>query len=323
MRVRIPDPRALPRRARRLARWTGSIAYRSVVVPLLELEETEHAVALACRLAARRGARIVLVAPLVVARELPIDAHFDAERAELERRLAEAASVVGSRGITLRSEIVRTRPGRAGEDVARVAAERRAELIVVGAPVRSRRGFRRPFPEELLPLLRAAHCRVLIATGPVAGTTGASGSQAEFTRVLVPMKLGPIGDEMTATAVKLAEGGDARVEALHVIRVPLDEHIDAELLEAEERAAASLAEAALLGDERGVRVEVHSVRARSIGEAIVQAAAESGADLIVIGSSPRWRRQARFFSPTVDYVLRNARTEVLVVAFPQGVFEEA
>ena len=48
----------------------------------------------------------------------------------------------------------------------------------------------------------------------------------------------------------------------------------------------------------------------------------AAADLIVLGSSPRWRRQSAFFSPTVDYVLRNAPCEVLVVAFPQGVLEE-
>jgi nucleotide-binding universal stress UspA family protein len=52
-------------------------------------------------------------------------------------------------------------------------------------------------------------------------------------------------------------------------------------------------------------------------------AAESGSDLIVLGSSPRWRRQSRFFSPTVDYVLRKASAEVLIVAFPQGVLEDA
>jgi len=69
-------------------------------------------------------------------------------------------------------------------------------------------------------------------------------------------------------------------------------------------------------------VEGKSIRARSIGEAIVKAAEETGADLIVLGSSPRWRRQSRFFSPTVDYVLRRAPAEVLVVAFPQGVLEE-
>jgi nucleotide-binding universal stress UspA family protein len=321
MRVRLPDPRALPHRARRFARWTGSIAYRSIVVPLLELEETEHSLALAIRVAADRGARIVLVAPLVVERELPLDAHFERERAELDARLEEACSVVSSRGVTVRREIVRTRLGRLGEDVARVAAERRAELIVVGAPVKSRRGFRRPFSPELLPLLRGAHCRVLIATGPVVGT-GTAAQRAEFARILVPMKLGPIGDEMTATAIKLASKRVAEVIALHVIRVPLDQPIDAELFDQEEQAAASLAEAAGLGADQGVEVAGRSVRSRSIGEAIVQAADESAVDLIILGSSPRWRRQSRFFSPTVDYVLRHASAEVLVLAFPKGVFEE-
>jgi nucleotide-binding universal stress UspA family protein len=322
MRLAIPDPRALPRRARRVARWTGSIAYRSVVVPLLDLEETEHSLALAIRLAARRGARIVLVAPLIVPRELPLNAHFDDERAALERRLAEAASVVSSSGVSLRREIVHTRPRRVGEDIARIASEHRAELLVVGAPIKSRRGFRRPLPVELLPLLRAAPCRVLIATGPFAGSSRPDG-EVEFTKVLVPMKFGPIGQEMIATAVKLAKERGARVEALHVIRVPLDEQFDAELIDEEERATASLAEAAVLGAKHHVEVNGRSIRARSIGEAIVQATEETGADLIVLGSSPRWRRQSRFFSPTVDYVLRKAPAEVLVVAFPQGVLEEA
>ena len=43
---------------------------------------------------------------------------------------------------------------------------------------------------------------------------------------------------------------------------------------------------------------------------------------IVLGSSAPWRRQSRFYSPTVDFVLRNAPCEVLVVAFPDGIFEE-
>jgi APA family basic amino acid/polyamine antiporter len=146
--------------------------------------------------------------------------------------------------------------------------------------------------------------------------------QAEFSKILVPMKLGEIGEEMVATAVKLAQERGAAVVALHVIRVPLDQPLDAELYEQEERAAASLAEAAALGSDHGVTVEGHSIRARSIGEAIVQAAEETGADLIVLGSAPKWRRQSRFFSPTVEYVLRKAPVEVLVVAFPQGVLEE-
>jgi nucleotide-binding universal stress UspA family protein len=146
--------------------------------------------------------------------------------------------------------------------------------------------------------------------------------EATFRSILVPMKLGEIGEEMVATAVKLAQEGGGRVEALHVIKVPLELPPDAPMADEEERAEASIAEAKLLGAEHGVEVHGHIVRARSIGDAIVSQAERMGADLIVLGSSPRWRRQSRFFSPTVDYVLKKAPCEVLIVAFPQGVLEE-
>ncbi len=90
-----------------------------------------------------------------------------------------------------------------------------------------------------------------------------------------------------------------------------------------QRAAESLAEARALGEENGVEIVTRTIVARSIGHAIVEDARASGADLIVLGSSPRWRRQSRFFSPTVDHILRHAPCEVLVVAFPEGTFEES
>jgi nucleotide-binding universal stress UspA family protein len=172
--MRLPDVRLLHRRARRFARRAGSIGYRTIVVPLLEREETEHALDLACRLAADRRARVVLVAPLFVDRELPLDARFDGEERALRDRIDSAAAVAGSYGVGVRREIVRTRHGLLGEEVARVANERGAELVVVGAPVESRRGFRHAFPQEVLLLLRAAPCRVMIATGPAVAGGGSS-----------------------------------------------------------------------------------------------------------------------------------------------------
>jgi basic amino acid/polyamine antiporter, APA family len=146
--------------------------------------------------------------------------------------------------------------------------------------------------------------------------------ESAFTSILVPMKLGAIGEEMVATAVKLAQDRRALVEAVYVIRVPLDRPLEADLTDQEEAAAASLAEARMLGADHGVDVRVETIRARSIGDAIVSQAERRGNDLIVLGSAPRWRRQSRFFSPTVEFVLRKAPCEVLVVAFPEGVMEE-
>jgi APA family basic amino acid/polyamine antiporter len=146
---------------------------------------------------------------------------------------------------------------------------------------------------------------------------------ADFRRILVPMKLGDIGEEMVATAIALAKEGGAEVEAITVVRVPRRFELAGELPpDVAAMVDASMDEARLLGEDHGVEVRTDVVRARSIGHAIVEEAQARGADLIVLGSSPRWRRQSRFFSPTVDFVLRRAPCEVLVVAFPDGVFEE-
>ncbi|HEY7002975.1 MAG TPA: universal stress protein [Gaiellaceae bacterium] len=143
-----------------------------------------------------------------------------------------------------------------------------------------------------------------------------------YERILVPVKLGLIGEEMLATAIRLAEERGCAVRAVHVIKVPLELPLDAEMTEEEEEAEASLAEAKLLAAEHGVEVEGEIVRGRAIGEAIVDEARSDSIDLILLGSAPRWRRQSRFFSPTVDYVLRRAPCEVMVVTYPQGVLEE-
>src|SRR3954453_13644959 len=58
-------------------------------------------------------------------------------------------------------------------------------------------------------------------------------------KILVPMKLGVIGEEMLATAIKLATEHDSEVQALHVIRVPLEQALDATMFDEEERADAS------------------------------------------------------------------------------------
>ena len=154
---------------------------------------------------------------------------------------------------------------------------------------------------------------------PVAELPGST----DFARILVPMKLGDIGEEMVATAIALAKERGSAIDAITVVRVPRKFALEGELPpDVAARVDASLDEARALGADYGVAVQGDVVRARSIGHAIVEEAERRDADLIVLGSSPRWRRQSRFFSPTVDFVLRNAPCEVLVVAFPDGTFEE-
>jgi len=164
--------------------------------------------------------------------------------------------------------------------------------------------------------------RVLGRVTPAIGDLVAD-VEGAYEKILVPMKIGAIGEEVLGTALRLAEEQRCGVIAIHVIRVPMEEPFDAPMIDAEEQAEASLAEAKLLAADANVPIQAELVRARSIGSAIVDEAKTHGADLIVLGSAPRWRRQSRFFSPTVDYVLRKAPCEVMVIAYPQGVLEEA
>jgi APA family basic amino acid/polyamine antiporter len=146
--------------------------------------------------------------------------------------------------------------------------------------------------------------------------------EARFARILVPMKIGDIGEEMMATAVRIAQERRAEVIALNVIAVPLGRSLESTLAEEERRASEALAEARALADENGVPMRGITVRARSIGAAVVEQASRLGADLIVLGSGARWRRQSRFFSPMVEYVLRRAPCEVMIVSFPEDAFKE-
>lgn len=146
--------------------------------------------------------------------------------------------------------------------------------------------------------------------------------EGAFDRIVVPLKLGPIGEEVLGTAIRLAEERSARILILHVLVVPLAKPLDAPLPDAEGLARASLAEAKSLAVENGATVETRLVRSRSLAQAVIEQTRSFRGDLIVMGSAPRWRRQSRFFSPTVEHVLRKAPCEVMVVAYPQGILEE-
>ena len=135
-------------------------------MPHLDPEHTRHAVELACRLGARRGSRILLLAPLAVDWELPLDAYFDAEEARLHEELAEERALAESYGVTAKAEVVRARPGALGQRVAETARDVGAALIVLGAPATPARGRGRPFSNDVWSVLVDAPCPVMIATGP-------------------------------------------------------------------------------------------------------------------------------------------------------------
>ena len=146
--------------------------------------------------------------------------------------------------------------------------------------------------------------------------------EGEHRRILVPVKPGEIGREVLATAMRLARESGGSVRAIHVLKIPMSQELQVDLGDADSEALEVVQEARDAGRDEGVIVDGLVLRARSRSEAIVHEAEAIGADLIMMGSSPRWRAQSRFFSPLVDQVLRTAPCEVMVVTYPEGVLEE-
>jgi nucleotide-binding universal stress UspA family protein len=123
-----------------------------------------------------------------------------------------------------------------------------------------------------------------------------------YRRILVPVAGG--GEAAVRTACSLAAEHGAVVTAIAVIEVPAALPLDADMSEQEDDAREKLALAEAIGDRHGVKVERLVVRARLAGEAIVAAAEEWDAELIVL-RTPQLRKTAK-------YVLQHARCRVLL-----------
>jgi nucleotide-binding universal stress UspA family protein len=139
-----------------------SSGYERILVPLLEADAAVTATAVACRLAADRGAVIVAVAVVEVPRELPLDADMTDEEARCFELLRLARAEADRYGVTLEPRLVRGR--HAGEEIVEEARRAGAELIVLQVHPRSRAGRGGAlFASSAAWVLQRAPCRVLVA----------------------------------------------------------------------------------------------------------------------------------------------------------------
>jgi APA family basic amino acid/polyamine antiporter len=136
----------------------------------------------------------------------------------------------------------------------------------------------------------------------------------EYRTIVVPVVRSEESEEALVAAARLAAERGATVAMIHVIEVPLDLPLDVELPDEEAEAHDLLDHAAALAESYGVRAVSRLLRVRSAGPAIVEEAERRNAELIVLGA-PRVRPgRGRIFGRTVDYVLKHARTRVLIAA---------
>ena len=142
------------------------------------------------------------------------------------------------------------------------------------------------------------------------------GLEVEYRTILVPVLRTVESEEALVAAARLASERRATIVLLHVIEVPLDRPLDADVGEQEAAGDEMLDEAeALLEAYAGLRISSRLERARSAGPAIVEEAARRDAEVVILGASRAKVRGGKpIFGRTVDYVLRNSPTRVAVIA---------
>jgi APA family basic amino acid/polyamine antiporter len=137
--------------------------YRTIVVPVVRSSESEEALVAAARLAAERRATIAVLHVLEVPLDRPLDAVTPEEEDEAHDLLDQARGLVEAYGVRTVARLVRAR--RAGPAIVQDAAQRNAELIVLGAARRPARRRTAIFGPTVDYVLKTSPCRVLLTAG--------------------------------------------------------------------------------------------------------------------------------------------------------------
>ena len=134
--------------------------------------------------------------------------------------------------------------------------------------------------------------------------------------MLVPVKGGVADESAVRLACNMAQKSKGKVYVVYVIEVkrslPLEAIIDPEV----ERGESVLDQAEQFASDADYEVETELLKAREVGPAIVDAAVEKEADLIVMGINYKRRFGEFSLGRNVPYVLKNAPCRVILSREP-------
>jgi nucleotide-binding universal stress UspA family protein len=160
---------------------------------------------------------------------------------------------------------------------------------------------------------------------PTLDRTGSRGSPVEvsephppaFRRAIIALAGGPCDDRIVRLAADHARPTRGELVGVHVVEVEWSLPLDADIAARSEEAQQILDHAELQAEQLKTPLEPVLLQAREVGAALVDEAAERGADLLIVGLPYRKRFGGDFaVGRTVPYVLQHAPCEVWVVREP-------
>ena len=169
--------------------------------------------------------------------------------------------------------------------------------------------------------------------------------EREYGSILVPLCGTRLDEDIIQTAALLVSGkptdvaeiDNSTIEAVWIFEMPMSLPLDARLPDAQvKHARQALARAKAVGEEyTGVQVATATIRARRVGQAILEEARRRGVEAIVLGAEEPSRIGGgsrlggrggpldNFVGDVTKYVVRKARCRVIVTAPSVRDYEEA
>lgn len=136
-------------------------------------------------------------------------------------------------------------------------------------------------------------------------------------RILVPVSGNESDGRLLKFVEKIARKQNSIITLVYVVEVQQSMPLDAELPLEIERGERVLHDAEKIGmtcvDGKSANLTTELLQARSAGAAIVDEAIDRNVDVIIMGTTIRRKYGRPTIGETVDYVLKNAPCEVLVV----------
>jgi nucleotide-binding universal stress UspA family protein len=141
----------------------------------------------------------------------------------------------------------------------------------------------------------------------------ATSAAAHITRnVLVVFSADIKSEVLMALAVKMAKGQHIDVVAIYVIEVPMTLPMGADLPKQEREALEVLTAAKEIGRRSGLEIQTRTIRDRQAGPAIIHAARDECARLIVMGTYRENRYAGAPLARAIEYVTTHTQFDVLI-----------
>jgi nucleotide-binding universal stress UspA family protein len=133
----------------------------------------------------------------------------------------------------------------------------------------------------------------------------------QLKRILVPLAGTSVDPDVIRVAIALGKPAKAEIVAIYVIEVRWNLPLDAILDPESERGEAVLEGAVKVAEQTGAHIETELVQAREAAAAIIDTARERKSDLIVLGMPYRKRLGRVYVGKTVQSVYVGAHCAVL------------